>query len=58
MTVRPESDTLYEVIVILRRHGHAVYRAGADHLVDGKRLSADQLLHLRTACGLLEAMQK
>ena len=48
---RPEREPLYQAILALRRHGHVVYRAGADHQVDGKRLSDDQLLRLSEALG-------
>ena len=41
---RPEDGMLHEAVIALRRLGHQVYRAGADHKVDGRLLSTSQLL--------------
>lgn len=45
-----ESESLYALVVWLRRRGKTVTRAGADHLVNGKRLSTWEL---RRFCELL-----
>ncbi|MEI9983618.1 MAG: hypothetical protein WDN69_10695 [Aliidongia sp.] len=41
-----EAEGLYDAVLILRRHGRTVYRAGAEHKVDGRLLSTRQLLAL------------
>jgi hypothetical protein len=41
-----ESSLLLDAVVLLRRIGHRVYRAGHQHQVDGKLLSTAQLLEL------------
>ena len=43
---RAETDELYRAVMSLRRTGRTVYRAGADHQVDGRLLSTRQLVAL------------
>jgi hypothetical protein len=38
-----EDEKLHQAVVALRHAGHVVYRAGADHKVDGRLLSTSQL---------------
>ena len=50
VSARPEDEVVYETVRALRRLGRQVYRAGADHKVDGRLLSTRQLIEL--ACSL------
>ncbi len=43
---RAENEALYDAILVLRRAGRQVYRAGADHKVDGRLLSTRELFAL------------
>jgi hypothetical protein len=43
---RAENEALYAAVLTLRRAGRQVYRAGADHKVDGRLLSTHDLLAL------------
>ncbi len=43
---RAENEALYAAILALRRAGWPVYRAGADHKVDGRLLSTRDLFAL------------
>jgi hypothetical protein len=46
VAARPEDDMVHGAVLALRRLGHQVYRAGADHKVDGRLLSTRQLAAL------------
>ena len=46
MAPEAESEALYEAIVLLRRSGIPVYRAGADHKVGDAVLTTAELLTL------------
>lgn len=43
--LKPESAHVYRAVMVLRRNGHRVYRAGdAHHLLDGRRVGTFYLL--------------
>lgn len=42
----PENEGVYEAIMVLRRAGISVYRAGALHKVDGRLLTTNEMINV------------
>jgi hypothetical protein len=49
VAARPEQLALYEAVLLLRKAGYRVRRAGVNHLVDDRHLSSTELLKLAAA---------